>query len=139
MKKHAKTLKRFVAMALSVLMVISLFPNGALRAFAEELADAGNKTVLDFVPEGAQAEQADMNYQVVYIKNNETPVYANYEYGAEGAVYKGAQGEQIELSDSYTYSVDGEEVVLYRYYSLEDAVMKSAQLAGFGIISEKCI
>ena len=135
MKKYVNKLKRIVAVILSMALVISLFQSDILRTFADENATT---PVLDFVPEGATLEENKMNtpYPVAYVKNNEITLYADFSAGAQGAVYTGAQGEQIDLANSYTYTAGDEKVILYKYeYHEFEGVMYNARNEGYMFIS----
>ena len=106
MKKHAKTIKRFVAMALSVVMVISLFPNGALRAFAEELAKYSHMTP---VVSTTFAE-------------DEVTLYKDVESKEETKV-SGVSGIEIELYKKITVDDD----VYYQYYYVDGDASEELQ------------
>ena len=139
MKKYVNKLKRIVAVILSMALVISLFQSDILRTFADENATT---PVLDFVPEGATLEENKMNepYPVAYVKNNEITLYADFVAGAQGAVYTGAQGEQIDLANSYTYTAGDEKVILYKYeYHEIEGVMYNARNEGYMFISAEDI
>ncbi len=136
MKKYVNKLKRIVAVMLSAAMVVSLFQWDLLRTFAD--GEGTSKPMLDFIPEGATLEENKMNepYPVAYVKNNEVTLYADFAAGAQGAIYTGAQGEQIELANSYTYTAGGKTVVLYKYEYYEfDGVMHTARNDGYMFIS----
>ncbi len=135
MKKYVNKLKRIVAVILSMALVISLFQSDILRTFADENATT---PVLDFVPEGATLEENKMNepYPVAYVKNNEITLYEDYTAEAPGAVFTGAQGEQIELANSYTYTTGEEKVILYQYtWHDTEGVMYTAYSDYFRFIS----
>lgn len=129
MRRFVKFAKRIIAVTLSVAMMISLFQSDLLRSFADVAETEAESTtpVLDFVPEGVEPVIVDMNYPIVYVKNNEVTLYDGYTAGAAGAVYTGAQGEQIQLAKSYTYTTEEGNVVLYQYtYQDFEGVMYTA-------------
>ena len=113
MKKHAKTVKRLVAMALSVIMVISLFPNSALRAFAEELADATNSNGVK-ITESASDETVDLtgygesnittpDVTTAYFEDDSVLLYEEYREESHTATVNGAAGTKIYLYDKIAF------------------------------------
>lgn len=133
-----RKIRKFISFVLVIAMTVSLFTNGQLPIFATEETTEG--IVLDFIPENAELEEGHMQYQIAYVKNNKVTLYEDYKAGAPGAVYTGAQGEQIELADSYTYTAGDKKNVFYKYsdYDME-GVMYTAQKDYYMFISAKDI
>lgn len=121
-------------MTLSVAMIISLFQSDMLRTFAD--AEETTETPVLGVPEDVEPVVVDLDYPIVYVKNNQVTLYEDFVANASGAIYTGAQGEQIQLAKSYTYTVGEENVVLYQYtYQDFEGVMHTAYHKGYAFIS----
>ena len=125
-----KKFKRVVSFILAFVMSASLFTNWPLHAFAVD----GTATTLT-IPDGATLTKSETYTEYAYIASDEVHVYVSHENGSEGMIYTGLAGEKIELSQTFTYSLDGVDTVLY-YFSAYDfeGTVYDIQNAGYRFI-----
>lgn len=121
-------------MTLIVAMMVSLIRSDMLRTFADE-EETSTTPVLDFVPEGVEPEKSETFTEYAYINSDSVKVYYDYTYGSEGKEFLGVKNEKIEISQSFKYKVEDEEIVLYFYSDSDfDGTMYEAQNEGYRFI-----
>ena len=102
--------KRMLSLVLAFAMMVSLFTGGPMPVFAVE-----SEPTLTAVPAGVTPTEESLGTQVAYVANDTVTVYEYYENGAWGMVCTGALGEQLELTEKFTYTVEGVETVIYHF------------------------